>query len=371
MRIKTILYTIFILAVSCTNNTQQLESGVIQVPINLTSPEKEMPLSTFIDSTTTIRLTLPDSLFFGTVSRIYFTDSDIFAIDSKQGCVFRFNHAGEYINTIGQRGGGPGEYVNLSSCFLGDSCLFIDDLFTRKIFSYKYDGSFLKNISFPFHLIYDDIISLSDSTFLCYQLFCPTESEERGVWIMNDKGEKIKTLLSEKEIYPYYSSMFSRIYSTKNGKIHFFNPSKGDFYSYDKQKQQIVKTYHLHPDIKTISEYMGYKNGLDVKEKNACCEMAIQSDNYLYTFWVIYSDSPIGKTVHALYDLHTHEIKSFVNPLIDFPDMFSLGLYVSSNYPNAIIVQYPDEYFAEYYPQKYKELAMKENILLIKILHFK
>lgn len=72
-----------------------------------------------------------------------------------------------------------------------------------------------------------------------------------------------------------------------------------------------------------------------------------------------------------MYHKQTGELTTFERPLIDLPGMFSLGLYVSSNYPNALVLQYSDEYVAEYYPKEYKELEMKENILLVKVLHFK
>lgn len=63
--------------------------------------------------------------------------------------------AGCFLNTIGRKGGGPGEYAEMSSCFLGKDCLFVDDLTTRRIFRYKPDGTFARSISFPFNVIYE------------------------------------------------------------------------------------------------------------------------------------------------------------------------------------------------------------------------
>ena len=130
---KTVLLFIHIiimsLLMSCSpdKDGEKVEAEV-SISVNLSSPDKEMGLSEFIDSATIVRLTLPDSLVFGMV-RDFLTDGKYYYIsDSKQHVVFRFDRNGEYLNTIGRVGGGPGEYTRLGNCFLGDSCVFIDDL---------------------------------------------------------------------------------------------------------------------------------------------------------------------------------------------------------------------------------------------------
>ncbi len=150
------LYLALLLSVftACHSTNGQSEDNTILLPLNLTSPQKELPLSSFIDSVTTIRLALPDSMFFGSVSRIYFEGNNIYAEDYKQHVVFRFDRSGRFLNSIGRQGGGPGEYTELSGSFLGKDCLFLEDLATRRIFSYSPDGTFIRNITFPFSLIY-------------------------------------------------------------------------------------------------------------------------------------------------------------------------------------------------------------------------
>lgn len=184
MKFNLCLKTFVLLSVlaACTSQNSPQDDAVL-IPLNLTSPQKEFPLSSFIDSVTTLRLTLPDSMFFGAVSRIYFEGNNIYAEDYKQHVVFRFDRSGRFLNSIGRQGGGPGEYTELSGSFLGKDCLFLEDLATRRIFSYSPDGTFIRNITFPFSLVYDDIVALSDSNFLCYQLFCPEGTSGRGLWI--------------------------------------------------------------------------------------------------------------------------------------------------------------------------------------------
>ena len=366
-----VLLLVFVLVACTSDNTHKQNSDTVLVPVNLTSPQKEFPLSSFIDSVTTFRLTLPDSLFFGTISRIFFDSDNIYAADFKQHIVFRFNRSGCFLNTIGQKGSGPGEYTEMSSCFLGKDCLFVDDLITRRIFCYKPDGTFMRSISFPFNVIYDDIVALSDSNFLCYELFCSPENHERGLWIMNGKGEKTEFVLKETEVYPYSSSMFTRLATDSEGVIHAFNPSSGDFYTYNPLQKELKNTFRLKPDVKLKSKFKGYRTTLDIKEEMAGCDMVIESDHYIYTLWTIFSNNPNGRVAYGLYHKQTGEMRTFTRPVIDLPDMFAIGRYVSSNYLHALVLQYPDEYLAEYYPEEYKKLGMKENMLLVKVLHFK
>lgn len=372
MKFNLCLKTFVLLSVlaACTSPNSPQDDAVL-IPLNLTSPQKEFPLSSFIDSVTTLRLTLPDSMFFGAVSRIYFEGNNIYAEDYKQHVVFRFDRSGRFLNSIGRQGGGPGEYTELSGSFLGKDCLFLEDLATRRIFSYSPDGTFIRNITFPFSLVYDDIVALSDSNFLCYQLFCPEGTSGRGLWIMNAKGEKVETVWEETDIYPYTSSMFARMTTDTEGIVHAFNPSSGEFYRYDPVQKTVSRTYQFQPDVKLEGQFIGHRTTLDIKDERAGCDMAIESDHYLYTLWSIFSDSPRGRGVHVLYHKQTGELTTFERPLVDLPGVFSLGLYVSSNYPNALVLQYSDEYFSEYYPKEYKELEMKENMLLVKVLHFK
>lgn len=357
------------LLVACGRNATGEQKEVI-VPVNLTSPQKELPLSSFVDSVTTFRLTLPDSLFWGSVSRILFDEENIFVSDSKQEAVFRFDRSGQFLNAIGRKGRGPGEYTRLSSCFPGSHCLFIEDLGARRILCYAYDGTFIRDISFSFSVVYDDIIALPDSNFLCYELFCSRGDKERGLWIMNNQGERVDTVLVEKGIYPYSSSVFSRLSVDAAGMIHAFNPSSGEFYTYNPLEKKLRKAYRLHPDVKMLSEFRGENNALNLKEEHACCSMAVESDRYLLTLWAVYSDRLQGRGVHALYDKLSGEMKTCEQLQADLPGVFALGSYVSSNYPNALTLYYSDEHTLIYHPEEYKKLGMKENVLIVKVLHF-
>lgn len=365
-------FVILIILVSCNSKDNKSEvNAETFISLNLSSPEKELPLSYFIDSVRTLRLTLPDSLLFGSVLRIMSDGKNFYVADSKQHVVFRFNKNGDFLNTIGKRGGGPGEYTRLGRCFLGNNSVYIDDLNIRKIFRYTPEGEFVRDISFPFSMVYNDIVSLPNGNFLCNELSCSKKNPERGLWIMNDKGERVETILVKSEIYPYISSDFATLSQDSNNVVYTYSPPSGEFYRYDFHKKDFRKTYQLRPDIKMLSDFKGHSEDFNLKIERADCTMAVEANNYLFALWLVIADKPQAKSVYTLYDKQTGDVRCFSNLTIDSQKLFSIGTFVSSNIPNAIVCYLPDEYTQEKYPEEYKKLGMKENVLIVQVLHFK
>lgn len=362
-------YYSFIVAfclLSC--SLEQKEKDTTIVPVALSSPQKEILLSSFIDSVHTIRLELPDSLIFGGVSKVLFADHSIYVVDQRQDIVFRFDLNGRFANSVGTKGSGPGEYTELSSCFWGKDRLYIADLNTRRIYSYTQEGEFIDKFSFPFSLVYNDIIYLSDGYFLCHQL---SSGNNKGIWIMNNEGEKEQTILKITDAFPFVFSGFSTLSVDASGIIYINEPPSGRFYTFNPVTGVLKNNLCLKSDIKMLSEFKGNNTALDIKEKNADCTMSINADHYIFSMWSIMEDKSMGRCIYSLYNNQTQEVTTFQYPDLDIPGVFSLGRYVSSNLPNALVSCFSDEYLKEYYPDEYKRFKMKENILILKKFIFK
>ena len=331
--IYSITSTLLFAACHSNGNSRQEDSATV-IPLNLSSPEKELVLSRFIDSVSTIRLTLPDSLFFGQVSSILTDKENIYAKDSKQHVVFRFNKG---------------------------------HLASRHIYSYAPDGEFIRSISIPFSIVYDDILALPDGRFLCYRSGKP----EKGLWTMNDKGEIVDTILTETEVYPQIHSPMPELTVDAQQTIHVCNSSKGELYTYNPFKKEVRKTYKFQPDVKLLGEFKGKDSSFGIKEENASCNMIIESQQYLFTLWSIFADKPQGRFAYALFDKQTGKATTYTRIKQDIPEIFSLGMGLASNIPNAWVIYFPDEFTKDKYPDKYKDLDMKENVLIVKIMHLK
>lgn len=359
-----ILFVLFTACNSGSRNDQADDATVI--PLNLSSPEKELALSEFVDSVSTIRLTLPDSLFFGQVSNLLIDKENIYAKDSKQQVVFRFNKSGEFLNAIGRRGSGPGEYPQIGKMFLGNNCIYIDHLASRHIYSYAPNGDFIRSFSIPFSIVYDNILALPDENFLCYRLGKPG----KGLWTMNDRGEVVDTILTETELYPHVSCPIPELTEGAQQTIQVCNSSKGELYTYDPFKKTVRKTYQFQPDVKLLGEFKGESNDWGIKDERVSCDIAIESGQYLFSLWSIFTDNQ-GKFVYTLFDKLTGKATAYERIKQDIPEIFSLGMPLASNIPNAWVIYFPDEFTKDKYPEEYKKLGMKENVLIVKVMHLK
>lgn len=188
---------------------------------------------------------------------------------------------------------------------------------------------------------------------------------------MNDKGEKISTILETKEIYPYIGRNYATLFKESDTIIRAYNPSSGEFYSFNWDNKTLRKTYQLQPDIRMLSDFKGHAVDNGLKAERVDCIMAIESRRYLFAFWGIFADEPTGRSVYTLYDKQAKRSTSFSKLKLDFEQLFSLGAFISSNIPNALVTYLSDEYTQKLFPEEYKRANMGDNVLVLQIMHFK
>ena len=368
-RFGFILFSVLILT-ACHHKVSEVENEAVEVGIDLSSAVKDVPLSSFIDSISTMRLELSDSLFFGGIKDIMFAHNSIYVVDSKQHVVFRFSYEGEYTNSIGSIGGGPGEYTTLSSFFIGDSCVYIVDQPTRQIYQYSPEGAFIGKIVYSFGQIYQDIMKLPGDLFLCHEYVPEPDVVERGVWILNDKGKRVETILKKEGSFPSLYSDFSTLKANANGIIHLYDPLLAECYIYNPFTKELKMTYRFVPDIKQLCDFDGKSLAYAIREKYASCFSLIEAEHYIFMLWII-SNGDLPDSAYVLYEKQSGEMDVFKQLKLDIPDVFSMGRFVSSNVPNTLVSYYMDEELLEFYPEEYKRYNMSENVLLVKMFSFK
>jgi hypothetical protein len=81
------------------------------------------------------------------------TSQYLFVHDFKADVVFRFDIAGRFLNRIGRKGQGPGEYKRLFGIYVDDAFkkCFLLDSYSSRIYVYSYDGKFLQQYSGPYN----------------------------------------------------------------------------------------------------------------------------------------------------------------------------------------------------------------------------
>lgn len=295
-----------------------------------------------------------------------FADSNIYVVDEKQTKIFRFNSQGKFLNTIGKLGNGLGEISSCSSCFLNGDTVFVSDLKTRRILSYTQEGNFINIISFPFSYVYEDIVYLSNGNFLCHRI-APAKNN-RGIWIMNGKGEKSEILYANKEVYPYIHSNWNTLSILGEGKIGIYESPTGTYYSFDINNHSLEKVIQLRANAKMLGDFIGIDREFNVNEDYANSSITLSADNYVFSLWVL---PGYTSCVFSLYTKDTQKVTVFKKPMIDFHGYFSLGTMISSNLPNTLVTILTDEYQFDDCPMQYKDMKFNEQVMIVNKWVFK
>lgn len=353
----------FLSLYSCQMNKSQDMNNVIEIDLSKCSKTKDM--SDFIETVESIRLELPDSLFFGVVTNVLFSDSNIYIVDNKQKSIFRFHKNGVFLNTVGKRGEGPNEYISFKTCFLADNTVFVNDLGRRTIYYYTPDGELIKKRSFSFDLIYDNIMYLSDNSFLCHSL-SKSYNNCRGIWIMDEHGEKKETLYLNERKCPYLDSAWNTLSVINNNEIGIYEPPTGHYYIFDKTNKKLNCRFQLKSNMKMLGD-IETSDIMEVNEEYAYCDIMIDANNYVFSLWAL----PDQTGVFSLYSKQTRKQEAFSYPSFDLAGVFDLGTIVASNISNTLVTLFTDDYLKEFYPKKYDELKMGENVLVLNRYIFK
>lgn len=138
------LLIISLLIVSC----GEKKSGELQeIPVDTGLASASLPLSAFTDEITAIELELTDESLItpSQIIRVLFTEDQV--IVGERGKIFVFGRDGKFIRTIGSKGQGPGEFINIRNLALDEKNKRLFVISSPKVICYDLDGNFLKESS--------------------------------------------------------------------------------------------------------------------------------------------------------------------------------------------------------------------------------
>src|SRR5690606_6793095 len=155
--------------------------------------------------------------------------------DKHKSSLSVFDITGRFLNQIGRQGRGPTEYINIRDFDVNESTghVLIYDDYTRKIFQFLSDGTFIKEVQMPFAAsqiaVRDDLVYMyrfnpsqfSDFSLNIYDTLGNVkrqyfESDPREMGILN------KTVFggsSYDDKMPFQESLYSHIYTLEKGKL--------------------------------------------------------------------------------------------------------------------------------------------------------
>lgn len=137
---------LIMLLVACGNDS----TNSSQEKIYNIDPKEESPIEDFISEYVGyIALETTDKSLIGTPSIIKISGNDIYIYSYDEG-VMRFDvRNGKFLNQIGRKGRGPGEYAHLADFDIYDGKLYAYSMLDRKLNVYSVDGTFIEQINTP------------------------------------------------------------------------------------------------------------------------------------------------------------------------------------------------------------------------------
>lgn len=152
--IVSILLSCLLLACSSNNNNnkqveiQSIDSlSVINLSENVMSVSS-YALSEAVEKVDIVELEVSDESLLGEIRQLEVSSNDIWVTSYKDELIYRFNHEGKFLNKVGKKGQGAGEYVNLWNFAVDDENKQIYVLTASMgVFLYDYAGNFIRKVT--------------------------------------------------------------------------------------------------------------------------------------------------------------------------------------------------------------------------------
>jgi len=124
--------------------SQQKNSRVkrIDLTAGLSSDETKMNLSEIAEKVEYVFLETTDECLMDKIKKVIVDDSLVFITDKKQLLIF--NNSGKFLKAVGNKGRGPGEFVEVMdfSVDIATDRIFVMDRYQQKVFCYSYNGKY-------------------------------------------------------------------------------------------------------------------------------------------------------------------------------------------------------------------------------------
>lgn len=332
---KEILYIILIiLSISCNSTKEKKEEVSVSniTPILITDIETDYgKLSDFVKEIQMIPLEFTDDCILGEIEKIVMTNSCIFVMEKvNQKGIYVFNHSGKYLYRIGNRGQGPGEFINLSGFSLNEEqqLIYLYDLARTKVLEFSFQGDFIKDIQMNY---YADNFEYQDGLFYLYREYPDYGDPLCSLVIKNDKGETVNK---------YYSAIDKSSYTHKciftklDNDIIFTEYLRDSVFTLTKDK--LIPRYFIDYKDKSMSkvdrESILKKTRIPLTVRLESKKMAGIDGIFEINDKVFINSVYIFIPKFSVYDKKTKEVNTFSFVMNDL-------LFVSVNFP---IGQYKD-----------------------------
>lgn len=149
---KIILFVFSLILFSCKISTTKNETNVVSEEFNtiniithIESSPSELLLSESVSNIEIVPLEITNHSLISKITKVVVSESDIFISDNRDISVFHFDRKGEFLNRIGNKGQGNGEYLNRIDYGINEISKEVYILSTNGVLVYDYNGNYKRN----------------------------------------------------------------------------------------------------------------------------------------------------------------------------------------------------------------------------------
>lgn len=226
----------------------ELKAQIVSIPLYKNLSYKECNVSVYASSLKYVPLETKSECFLSEELQVIVSAQYIFIHDFPEDKVYRFDaNNGKFLNTIGKKGQGPGEYQKLFGFYVDDvfkKCYLMDS-YANNIFVFDYDGKYVTAYSGQYAP--NRMIKINNNFLLNNLLYTQTKNE---MFLIDQKGKVLKKAkLPEKK---YGMMLWPPYFYSHNGEIFYKNYISDNIYRIDKSLNKIP-TYNIDCGRRSIN----------------------------------------------------------------------------------------------------------------------
>jgi hypothetical protein len=165
-----------------------------------------------------------------------------YVLDAKDGSIFVFNKNGIFVKKINKKGGGPGEYSEISDFYINRFTNNIDIFTPRELIIYDFAGeNYIETI--PIKDIVHYAINLTKDIVVCFNNF--RTDKNKMFFFSESKREIIADCFSHPD-FIYTKTVFHHSASpfyVYNNNVYFYDAANGDIFTIDTLKMILKPRY--------------------------------------------------------------------------------------------------------------------------------
>ncbi len=212
------VFLVLFLLISCHQTGEQTtvyENAYYFKTDTLKKQEKEVAYTDFLSDIKLIPLETNDSILIGEINKVLGDENSFYILDAfNTGRIFRFDKQGKFLNFIGKKGNGPGEFnTPLDFIVFNDKVLVLNE--GGKIIEFDKNGNYKKTLKLPELL---PVLFTKDES---HWFFVIAQPGEKKLWVTDDKF-KIKEKFFNYRVRPLESLHWSSFFKDKEGHIYYF-----------------------------------------------------------------------------------------------------------------------------------------------------